>query len=59
MLRFVLYKDMIDEWRWTLIAANNRKIADSAEGYRRKIDCMDAVYLVKSSSRAKVIVKRK
>lgn len=28
-----------NDWRWTLIASNGRKVANSGEGYRRHIDC--------------------
>lgn len=33
-MRFEYYEDRQDDWRWTLIAANGRTIADSGEGYR-------------------------
>ncbi|RDZ29313.1 YegP family protein [Lysobacter silvisoli] len=45
---FKLYKDSQGDWRWTLYAANHRKIADSAEGYNKKSDCEDGIALVKS-----------
>lgn len=31
-----VYKDGNEEWRWTAYAANNRKVADSGEGYVNK-----------------------
>ena len=31
-----LYKDVAGEWRWRLVAANGKIIADSGEGYRRR-----------------------
>jgi uncharacterized protein len=34
-MKFVVYKDRKGEWRWRLIAANARKVADSGEGYKR------------------------
>ncbi len=34
--RFVVYQDRADEWRWRLLAPNNRVIADSGEGYKRR-----------------------
>lgn len=34
---FELYK-AADGWRWRLVAANNRIIADSGEAYTRKAD---------------------
>lgn len=31
--RFKIYRDRAGQWRWTLLTANNRTIADSSEGY--------------------------
>jgi uncharacterized protein YegP (UPF0339 family) len=47
---FVLYKDNSSQWRWTLYAANNAKIADSGEGYRNKSDAQHGIDLVKSTN---------
>ncbi|HTE39390.1 MAG TPA: DUF1508 domain-containing protein [Steroidobacteraceae bacterium] len=44
--QFVLFKDAKGEWRWTLYAVNARKIADSAEGYLNKNDCIRGIKLV-------------
>ncbi|WP_306016156.1 DUF1508 domain-containing protein [Oceanicaulis sp. MMSF_3324] len=46
---YVLYKDVQGYWRWTLYAANNRKIANSGEGYFNKQDACHAIDLVASS----------
>lgn len=51
---YYLYKDIASYWRWTLYAANNRKIADSAEGYWNKADCVAGINLVKGSGSAPV-----
>ncbi len=51
---FHLYKDANGEWRWTLYAANNRKIANSGEGYFNKADCLAAINLVKGSGSAPI-----
>ena len=40
-----LYKDTAGYWRWRLYAANNRKIADSGEGYWNKADCQHGIDL--------------
>jgi len=45
-----LYRDAQNYWRWRLIAANNRIIANSGEGYWNKADCVSAINLVASSS---------
>lgn len=47
---FKLYKDTAGYWRWTLYAANNRKIADSGEGYHNKSDAEGGINLVKSTN---------
>lgn len=43
---FVIYKDVSGEWRWTLYARNSKKIADGAESYRNKADCIHGARLV-------------
>ena len=42
----VVYQDTADEWRWRAVAANGRTIADSAEGYVRRADCLHGLALV-------------
>jgi uncharacterized protein YegP (UPF0339 family) len=54
-MTYHVYKDSDGEWRWRLLAANNRNIANSGQGYRNKQDCLDAVELVKGSRGAPVI----
>lgn len=44
--QFVIYKDAKSEWRWTLYALNAKKIADSAEGYKNRADCIHGARLV-------------
>ena len=44
--QFVMYKDEGGEWRWTLYAQNAKKIADSAEGYKNRQDCVHGARLV-------------
>jgi uncharacterized protein YegP (UPF0339 family) len=51
---FHLYLDANRQYRWTLYAANNRKIANSGEGYFNKDDCLAAISLVKGSGSAPV-----
>lgn len=54
-MKFGVYKDARGEFRWRLVAANGRTIADSGEGYRVKSDCLAAIQLVKEgASRAPV-----
>nr|WP_225868837.1 DUF1508 domain-containing protein [Leptolyngbya sp. PCC 6402] len=41
-------------WRWYLKAANNRKLADSGEGYKNKQDCYNAIGMVSTSGNSPV-----
>lgn len=43
---FKIYIDLSRQWRWTLYAANNRKIADSGESYWNERDCLAGIGLV-------------
>lgn len=42
-MKFHLYRDTAQEWRWKLKAANGQIIADSGEGYKRKSDCLEMI----------------
>lgn len=53
-MKYIIYKDTSNYWRWTLYAANNRKIADSGESYYNKVDCLAGIDLVKGSYAAPV-----
>ncbi|MEQ1902424.1 MAG: DUF1508 domain-containing protein [Devosia sp.] len=46
-MHFILYKDALSQWRWRLRRDGNYKIiADSAESYWNKDDCLNAIALV-------------
>lgn len=53
-MKYIIYKDKLNEWRWYLKAANGKKIAESGEGYKNKSDCLNAIELVKNSNDAGV-----
>ena len=53
-MAFYMYIDGQGRWRWQLVAANRRIIADSAEGYINKKDCRDAITLVQGCASAPV-----
>jgi uncharacterized protein len=53
-MAYIVYKDRLGEYRWQLVAANNKIIADSGEGYRNKADCLHGISLVKGSQHAPV-----
>ena len=50
LMEYHTYKDTNGQWRWRLLAANNRIIANSGEGYYNESDCLHAINLVKSTS---------
>ena len=56
-MTYSVYKDTRGEWRWRLVAANNRIVADSGEGYRNRQDCLSAIELIKNSKGAPVVEK--
>ena len=47
--KFRVYKDVSGQWRWRFTAGNG-KIVASGEGYRRRIDCLKAVQLIKAEA---------
>lgn len=49
-MRFEIYKDAAGQYRWRLVAANGRKVADSGEGYHNLDDCRHGVTLVKRTN---------
>ena len=53
-MSYYIYQDKQGYWRWYLQAANNRKVADSGEGYHNRQDCLAAIGLVKGSASAPV-----
>lgn len=53
-MKYEIYQDNRQEYRWRLRATNGRIIADSAEGYVNKSDCLHAIDLVKDSKNAPV-----
>jgi uncharacterized protein YegP (UPF0339 family) len=46
---FYVYRDVQGQWRWTLYAANHRKLANCGEGYHNKADCLHDLNLVAST----------
>ena len=53
-MTYYIYTDANGHWRWYLEAANNRKIANSGEGYHNEQDCLSAIKLVQGSSTAPI-----
>jgi uncharacterized protein YegP (UPF0339 family) len=57
-MRFLKYQDTRHEWRWALVAANNRTLADSGEGYKNELDLMHAINLIRGAVEIPVVHKR-
>lgn len=48
MARFVIYRDLKNEYRWRLKANNGEIIAVSGEGYTQKHNAVSSMNLVKN-----------
>ena len=46
-----LYLDISGNWRWRFIAANGLVLANSGQGYSRRIDCITAAKHVTGSDK--------
>jgi uncharacterized protein YegP (UPF0339 family) len=42
-VKFHVYKDRKNQYRWAFRAKNGKILADSSEGYKNKGDCMSAI----------------
>lgn len=51
---YQVYKDGAGYWRWRYMASNGRIIADSAEGYVNKSDCLNGIAIMKGSANSPV-----
>jgi uncharacterized protein YegP (UPF0339 family) len=40
-----VYKDRKGEFRWRVVAHNGKKLANSGESYKRRIDCLRGMTL--------------
>lgn len=59
-MKFEIYKDASGEWRWRLVAKNNRIVADSGEGYKRKSAVKKIVLkIIESVSRQEIEIVEK
>ncbi len=50
MAKFEVYKDKASNYRWRFKANNGRIVADSAEGYVNKSDCLAGIAIVKAEA---------
>lgn len=49
MLTIVLYKDHREEWRWKMVADNNKILANSGEGYSTKAGAKRAIKRIRTA----------
>lgn len=54
-MKFEVFRSRNKQWRWRLLASNGKVIANSGESYRRRIDCLAAIKLVKQSDLADMV----
>jgi uncharacterized protein YegP (UPF0339 family) len=47
---YTVYKDKTGNYRWRYRSANGNIIADSAEGYVNKADCLNGIRIMKGST---------
>lgn len=57
MAKFEVYPDKSGQWRWRFKANNERIVADSAESYVNKKDCIDGINIVKAQAPSAQIVE--
>lgn len=57
-IKFYIYQDVNNEYRWRLLTANNRVIADSGEGYKNQADVLASIELLMDTDRSTVIVDK-
>ena len=53
-MKYVMYRDNQNLWRWTFYASNGKIIAVSSESYYNESDCLHSIQLVKGSRDAPV-----
>jgi hypothetical protein len=57
-MTFEIYLDRANQWRWRMLAGNNRIIGDSGESYHNRSDCEAMVeWIKKNAPTAQVLVK--
>ena len=42
-MKYIVYKDTSDEYRWRLKADNGETVGDSGEGYKNKNDILEII----------------
>lgn len=53
-MKYVIYRDAQDQFRWRLYAASGVPLAAGVDGYATKALCMDVIRQVRQSAAAEV-----
>ena len=53
-MEYRIYRDANSQWRWRLVADNDKIVAESGHGYDKKADCLHAIGLIKISTGTRV-----
>jgi uncharacterized protein len=53
-MKYYIYKDLNEFWRWQLVASNGEIIAESGDGYDSEEKCRKVITIVKKSDNAPV-----
>lgn len=56
-MEFEYYRDKKDEWRWRLVASNNKVVADSGEGYESENAVKEAIGRIRGGAAMATVVK--
>ncbi len=51
---YFIFKDRSNQWRWRLMAENQRVIADSAEDYWNRRECLAGIERMKKAADAPI-----
>lgn len=57
-IKFEVYRDTRDEWRWSMIAANGRTVGDSGEGYKNRADMMRMINQIRGAAAIPVVERK-
>ncbi|MDQ3750426.1 MAG: DUF1508 domain-containing protein [Acidobacteriota bacterium] len=54
-MKYEIYKDDGDLWRWRFISANGNIIAVSSESYHNREDCLSSINILRYCANAPVV----
>jgi uncharacterized protein len=53
-MKYQIYQDERQQWRWRYVASNGRTIAISSQAYANKNDCLKSIAIMKASGTSPV-----